>query len=208
MPSRPIGSVDRHIDTATVRGTIYLLRDQALVGEDIDRHLFQDRFQKLLYWRDHRLAEMEAVCECSASAHSFGRGSRPARAPGAWSAQFGTRLSAERPDRWRRRARGAIDIDANIVRELGEETGLVPRSLCGCPVTSYAIAGGRSRSAWNGAVALSPRSCGAHARFIEAESEPELDDIVIVRRAPTSTSARCRTCPGVAAFPCQLDRPR
>ena len=54
-------------DTATFDGTIYLLRDHALVGEELTGTFFKTDFKTLLYWRHHRSAETETVRECFGS---------------------------------------------------------------------------------------------------------------------------------------------
>ncbi len=48
-------------------GTIYLLRDHALVGEELTGTFFKTDFKTLLYWRHHRSAETETVRECFGS---------------------------------------------------------------------------------------------------------------------------------------------
>ena len=106
---------------------------------------------------------------------------------------------------------GAIDIDASIARELAEETGLAPGALARVArLHRCRSADGRSRSPSNGAVALAAEALRQRILdFIDADAEPELDDIVIVRqRADIDERTMPRHARRCCGRFCQLDRPR
>ncbi len=177
-------------------GTVYLLRQQAFVGAALTGTLFKTDFKTFLYWRAHR-AEEKGVFEVfgaslirSAEGHVLlGR-----QGPGQLnSGRVYPPSGLIDGDDLRG---GAIDIDASIARELAEETGLTPGSLERVPGYIAAVSG------WQVAVAVewrSPLAADALRQhilgFIEAEAQPELDDIVIVRQR---ADIDARTMPGHA----------
>lgn len=164
-------------------GTVYLLRAQAIAGAALTGSLFSTDFKSFLHWRDHR-AEEKGVCEVfgaslirSAEGHVLlGR-----QGPGQLNSGRVYPPSGLIDDDDLRD--GAIDIDASVARELAEETGLGPASLERVPGYIASVSGWQVAVAveWRSplpAAALRQRSLG----FIDAEAEPELDDIVIVRQ--------------------------
>jgi len=177
-------------------GTVYLLREQDFVGAALTGTLFKTDFKTFLYWRARR-AEEKGVFEAfgaslirSAEGHVLlGR-----QGPGQLnSGRVYPPSGLIDGDDLRG---GAIDIDASIARELAEETGLTPGSLERMPGYIAAVSG------WQVAVAVEWRSSLAAEAlrqlilgFIEAEAQPELDDIVIVRRR---ADIDARTMPGHA----------
>ena len=164
-------------------GAVYLLREQAITGPMLTGTLFKTDFRSFLYWRDHG-AEEKGICEVfgaslirSAEGHVLlGRQGPGQLNSGRIYPPSGLIDDDDLRD-------GAIDIDASIARELGEETGLGPAALERIPGYIAAV------SEWQVAVAIEWRSpLAAEALrqrilgFIDAEAEPELDDIVIVRQ--------------------------
>ncbi len=164
-------------------GPVYLLREQVLAGAALTGTLFRTDFSSFLYWRDHR-AEEKGICEVfgaslvrSAEGHVLlGRQGPGQLNSGRIYPPSGLIDGDDLQD-------GAIDIDASIVRELAEETGLEPAALERVPGYIASVSG------WQVAVAVEWRSPLAAAAlrqrilgFIDAEAEPELDDIVIVRQ--------------------------
>ena len=177
-------------------GTVYLLRERAIAGAALTGTVFKTDFKTFLYWRDHR-AEGAGVFEVfgtslirSAEGHILlGR-----QGPGQLNSGrvYPPSGLLDGDDL----CGAAIDIDASIARELAEETGLTPGSLERVPGYIAAVNG------WQVAVAIEWRSpLAAEALrqrilgFIEAEAQPELDDIVIVRRR---SDIDARTMPGHA----------
>jgi hypothetical protein len=164
-------------------GPVYLLREQAIEDAALTGTLFRTDFRCFLYWRDHR-AEEKGVCEVfgaslirSAEGHVLlGRQGPGQLNSGRVYPPSGLIDGDDLRD-------GAIDIDASVARELGEETGLAPGTLERVPGYIAAVSG------WQVAVAIEWRSPLAAETlrqrilaFINAEAEPELDDIVIVRQ--------------------------
>jgi 8-oxo-dGTP pyrophosphatase MutT (NUDIX family) len=164
-------------------GTIYLLRDHALVGEELTGTFFKTDFKTLLYWRHHRLAQTETVRECFGSSVI-----RSAEGHVLLGRQGPGQLNSGRIyppsgliDGEDVRA-GCIDIEANILRELGEETGLAPQSLRRVPGYVVTFVGVQIAVGAEWRSALSAEELRAHMLdLIGRQSEPELDDIVIAR---------------------------
>ena len=79
---------------------------------------------------------------------------------------------------------GTVDIEASIVRELAEETGLAPADLERTPGYVLTISGRSSRSRSNGTAPLNAQALRQRIlAHIRSEQEPELADVVIVRSA-------------------------
>jgi 8-oxo-dGTP pyrophosphatase MutT (NUDIX family) len=164
-------------------GPVYLLREQAIDDTALSGTFFKTDFRSFLYWRDRR-AEEKGVCEVfgaslirSAEGHVLlGRQGPGQLNSGRVYPPSGLIDGDDLRD-------GAIDIDASIERELAEETGLTSGTLERVPGYIAAV------SEWQVAVAIEWRSpLPAETLrqrilgFIDAEAQPELDDIVIVRQ--------------------------
>ncbi len=177
------GSAGRRRRRSFFNGAVYLMRDHAIDGDVLTGTLFKTDFNTFLYWRERSLAgDADRARMFRRLDHPLGRRLRAAGPPGARPAQLRTRLSAERGDRRRRRARRhdrhrrqhpprAQRGDRPRRRPVQRQPGYIVARL-----------GRRSRSASNGAascrrVALRERILA----FTRAQTEPELDDIVIVR---------------------------
>jgi hypothetical protein len=164
-------------------GTIYLLRDHALVGDELTGTFFKTDFKTLLYWRHHRSAQTETVRECFGSSVI-----RSAEGHVLLGRQGPGQLNSGRIyppsgliDGEDVRA-GGIDIEANILRELGEETGLAPHSLHRVPGYIVTFVGVQIAVGAEWHSALGAEELRAHMLdLIGRQSEPELDDIVIAR---------------------------
>ncbi len=189
------------IGAATFRWTRLSVARAGIDGATLTGTLFKTDFRRFLYWRDRR-AEEKGVCEVfgaslirSAEGHVLlGRQGPGQLNSGRVYPPSGLIDGDDLRD-------GAIDIDASIARELAEETGLAPGSLERVPGYIAAVSG------WQVAVAIEWRSpLAAEALrqrilgFIEAEAEPELDDIVIVRqRCRHRRAHHAAACAGAAA---------
>lgn len=163
-------------------GPVYLLREPAIDDAALAGTLFRTDFSAFLYWRDHR-AEEKGVREVfgaslirSAEGHVLlGRQGPGQLNSGRVYPPSGLIDGDDLRD-------GVIDIDASIARELGEETGLGPGVLERVPgyiaaISDWQIAVGVEWHSRLPAEALRQRILD----YIEAEVDPELDDIVIVR---------------------------
>lgn len=164
-------------------GAIYLMRDHALVGDRLVGTLFRTDFKSFLYWRAHRDPAATHVRECfgaalirSAEGHVLlGR-----QAPGQLNGGRIYPPSGMIDDS--DVGAGLLDIDASIRRELLEETGLHAAQMQRVP--GYLVATVDLQIA----VAVEWRSPlpaqelrDAIMAHIAAETNPELDDIVIAR---------------------------
>lgn len=163
-------------------GPVYLLREPAIDDAALTGTLFRTDFSAFLYWRDHR-AEEKGVSEAfGASLIRSGEGHVLLGRQGPGQLNSGRIYPPSGLIDGDDLRDGGIDIDASIARELAEETGLGPGHLERVPGYIAAV------SNWQVAVAVEWRSpLAAEALrqrildYIDAEADPELDDIVIVR---------------------------
>jgi len=164
-------------------GTVYLLRNHSIDGDTLRGTFFKADFRTFLYWRDHRSTETETVRESfgaslirSAEGHVLlGR-----QAPGQLNSGRiyppsglidGEDVCAD-----------GIDIDANIVRELAEETGLGPETMQRVPGYLVTFVGLQVAIGVEWRSALPAEELRVRMlTYIRGQAEPELDDIVIVR---------------------------
>ncbi len=166
-------------------GAIYLLRSYAIEEQVLTGTLVRTDFKSFLYWREHGYADR---CMHDAFGASLIRSAEGYVLLGVQSeGNLNTGLAyppSGMIDDDDVRA-GAVDIEASIVRELAEETGLTPADLERTPGYVLAISDPFVAIAieWRSALdaqALRERIL-AHIRSQDA---PELADIVIVR-SPT-----------------------
>lgn len=164
-------------------GTVYLLREHAVHGAALTGTFFKTDFKTFLYWSDGR-QDGTGVGEGfgtsvirSAEGHILlGR-----QAPGHLNSGriYPPSGLIDGED-----VRGdTIDIEASIVRELGEETGLGPGLLARAPGYILSRVGPLLAIAaeWHSPLpAEDLRETILH--FVRSQSNPELADIVIVRR--------------------------
>ena len=162
-------------------GTIYLMRDYALAGDVMSATLFRTDFKDFLYWREHErddttLDAFGASVIRSAEGHVL-LGVQSAGHLNAGLAYPPSGMIDADDER-----DGTIDIEASIVRELREETGLEPATLDRVPGFVLVRQGPFVAIAieWQSREPASElrRRILAHN---EAQQEPELADIVIVR---------------------------
>lgn len=164
-------------------GAVYLFRDFAIAGGRLTGTLFRSDFKTLLYWRSLDGKAAGSVKEASgasliraADRHLlYGR-----QAPNQLNSGLvyppsgvidGSDVFGE-----------VVDIDAHIARELEEETGLTAADLQRVPGYVVALDG---RHVAIGVEWRSAQPAETARRsimgFLGAQTEPELDDIVIVR---------------------------
>ncbi len=165
-------------------GAVYLMHDHSIDGDVLSGTFFKTDFATFLYWRERASPATQIVREAfgasiirSAEGHVLlGR-----QAPGQLNSGRVYPPSGVIDDGDVRD--GMIDLDANIRRELargdrsGRQIGAASAGL-----HRRASRDARSRSASNGGASC--RRLALRERilaFTRAQSEPELDDIVIVR---------------------------
>lgn len=168
---------------AFFNGTVYLFKDYVIEAERLSGTLFKTDFQTMLYWRALPFAESDNVREAvgaslirSAEGHLlFGR-----QAPGQLNSGriYPPSGVIDADDV----VGEAIDIDAHIVRELGEETGLSTADLKRQPGYIVALIGVQVAIGveWRSplpAVELRERILSV----LHHQQAPELDDIVVVK---------------------------
>jgi 8-oxo-dGTP pyrophosphatase MutT (NUDIX family) len=164
-------------------GAVYLMHDHSIDGDVLSGTFFKTDFATYLYWRERAWPPAQTVRDAfgasiirSAEGHVLlGR-----QAPGQLNSgrvypPSGLIDDADVRD-------GMIDLDANIRRELSEETGLDAGSVQRQPgylvaVLGLQIAVGVEWRSELPAVALRERILA----FTRAKREPELNDMVIVR---------------------------
>lgn len=173
-------------------GTIYLLKDCAIVAGRLSGSLFKTDFRSMLYWRELPSAGADSVRDVfgaslirSAEGHLlFGRQSPGQLNSGRIYPPSGL-IDANDV------AGDAVDIDASITRELGEETGLGAADFDRVPGYLIAIVG------IHVAIGIEWRSSLPAAELrrrmldhIAREHDPELDDVVIVSTVGQQTVAQ------------------
>ena len=177
------GSIGRHRRLSFFNGAVYLMHDHSIGGDVLSGTFFKTDFATFLYWRERASPATQIVREAFGasiirSAEGYVLLGR--QAPGQLNSGRVYPPSGVIDDGDVRD--GMIDLDANIRRELREETGLDDRSVQRQPGYIAAFAGRQIAIGveWRSelpAVALRERILA----FTRAQSEPELDDIVIVR---------------------------
>jgi len=164
-------------------GTVYLMREHAVHGAALTATFFKTDFKTFLYWSDGRhpgtgISEGFGTSLIrSAEGHILlGRQAPGHLHSGRIYPPSGLIDGAD--------VRGdSIDIEASIVRELGEETGLGPAHLTRAPGYILSRVGPLVAIAaeWHSPLpAEDLRASILH--FVRSQSTPELADIVIVRR--------------------------
>jgi 8-oxo-dGTP pyrophosphatase MutT (NUDIX family) len=173
----------RHAQTPTMfNGGIYLTRSYTLDDGCFDATLFKSDFRTLLYWRARTDAADEPVREtfgCSLIRSAGGHLLMGQQGPGQLNSGRiyppGGLIDGDDV------LDGVIDIDASIVRELGEETGLSAGDLVRVPgyllvFTGLKIAIGIEWRSELPAAELRERILA----IVRRQQDPELTDIVIV----------------------------
>jgi 8-oxo-dGTP pyrophosphatase MutT (NUDIX family) len=163
-------------------GTIYLLRSYAIEDRALTGTLLRTDFKSFLYWREHGYADRSMRDAFGASLIRsvedyvlLGRQTEGNMNAGVVYPPSGMIDDDDVHA-------GAVDIEASIVRELAEETGLGPADLERTPGYVLTISGPLVAIAieWRSSLdaqALRERIL-AHIR---SEQDPELADVVIVR---------------------------
>jgi 8-oxo-dGTP pyrophosphatase MutT (NUDIX family) len=165
-------------------GRILLMRDFAITDGALRGSYFETGFSDFLAWRDWNFPDPDVVncfamgaLQSSDGAFLMGVMSATTANPGRIYFAAGT------PDLDDVRGR-TVDLAGNVVREIGEETGLTPADLV-IGAGWHAVVDA-PRVAVMKAVALPFPAAEARARMLrhlETEKEPELCDIRIVRSA-------------------------
>jgi 8-oxo-dGTP pyrophosphatase MutT (NUDIX family) len=164
-------------------GAVYLMCQHAIEGDALCGTFFKTDFATFLYWREQPAAEAQAVHEgfgASLIRSAEGYVLLGRQAPGQLNSgrvypPSGVIDDGDVCD-------GAIDIDANIRRELAEETGLDGEAVQRQPGYIVALLGRQIAIGVEWRSALPALELRARIlAFTRAQSVPELDDVVIVR---------------------------
>ncbi len=165
-------------------GQIYLFSDYTLGSDRLEGTLFQTDFKTLLYWRSLPYAASDSVREASgaslirsAEGHLlFGRQGPGQLNTGLIYPPSGVIDDNDVID-------DVIDIDASIQRELSEETGLSPADLSRVPGYHVATVGVHVTIGieWRSPLPVAQLRERILA-FTRTLSQPELEDIAILRR--------------------------
>jgi hypothetical protein len=164
-------------------GTVYLLRDHSIDGDTLRGTFFETDFRTFLYWRDHRSTETEAVRECfGASLIRCAQGHVLLGRQGPGQLNSGRIYPPSGLIDGEDVREGGIDIDANVVRELAEETGLGPANMQRVPGYIVTFVGLQVAIGveWRSTLPADELRARMLA-FIGRQADPELDEIVIVR---------------------------
>lgn len=164
-------------------GVIHLLRGAKVSEGVLGGELVRTDFMSFLYWREHghrddsvRDAFGSALLR-SAEGHVVLGRQRPGNVNSGLTYLPGGFIDAADVD-----ASGAIDIEASILRELGEETGIgegevqrMPGLIATCDGPLISIAAEYRSPLPSAELRDKIRA------FIAAEDDPELEDVVVVR---------------------------
>ena len=164
-------------------GAVYLMHQHAIDGDELSGTFFKTDFATFLYWRERASPATQRVREgfgASLIRSAEGYVLLGRQAPGQLNSgrvypPSGVIDDGDVCD-------GAIDIDANIRRELAEETGLDGEVVRRQPGYIVALLGRQIAIGveWRSALpALALRE--RILAFTRGQSVPELDDVVIVR---------------------------
>jgi 8-oxo-dGTP pyrophosphatase MutT (NUDIX family) len=163
-------------------GAVYLLRDYAIDGSALSGTFCRTDFKTFLYWRDQS-AVGDGMYDCfgtslirSAEGHAL----LVRQAPGHMNSGLLYTPSGLIDDN--DAVGGRIDIEASIVRELHEETGLQAGDLNRSPGYFLGIVGRQLAIAaeWRSALPAE-RLRDSILEVVSRQTAPELSDIVIVR---------------------------
>jgi hypothetical protein len=163
-------------------GRLLLMRDFAIAGGTLRGLYFETDFADFLAWRDWDFPD-PAVVNCfpmgalRASDGAFLMGVMGKHTANAGRIYF----AAGTPDRDDLRG-GTVDLLGNVLREIGEETGLTAADLAISPGWHAVVDGPRVAVMKPVAVPLAAAEAQARMlRHLATEKEPELSDIRIVR---------------------------
>jgi hypothetical protein len=165
-------------------GRVLLMRDFAIDGGTLRGTYFETGFAEFLAWRDWDFPD-PAVVNCfpmgalraSDGAYLMGVMSERTANPGRIYFAAGT------PDRDDLRG-DTVDLLGNVLREIGEETGLAAADLAISPGWHAVVDGPRVAVMKPVAVPLAAAAARAQMlRHLAHEKDPELSDIRIVRSA-------------------------
>jgi 8-oxo-dGTP pyrophosphatase MutT (NUDIX family) len=165
-------------------GRILLMRDFAITGSTLHGRYFETGFAEFLAWRDWDFPD-PAVVNCfpmgalRASDGAYLMGVMSARTANPGRIYF----AAGTPDRDDLRG-DTVDLLGNVLREIGEETGLTAADLAISPGWHAVVDGPRVAVMKPVTVALAAVEARTRMlRHLAGEREPELSDIRIVRSA-------------------------
>lgn len=180
-------------------GTIYLLRAFTLKGQTLSGTFVRTDFKSFLHWRECAL-EDESVREAfGSSAIRSSEGHLLLGRQRAGQLNVGLAYPPSGVIDARDVVGGSIDIDASIVRELDEETGLAPADLEHVPGYVLTVCGRYVSIAIEWRSTLAAEALRARIlSYIRRQESPELADIVIVRSA--SQIGDCVVPPYTAAL--------
>jgi 8-oxo-dGTP pyrophosphatase MutT (NUDIX family) len=165
-------------------GRILLMREFAIDGGTLRGTYFETNFADFLAWRDWNFPD-PAVVNCFAmgalrasdGAYLLGVMSKYTANPGRIYFAAGT------PDRDDLRG-NTVDLAGNILREIGEETGLTAADLIIASGWHAVVDGPRIAVMKPITLALTaPAARARMLRHLAADAEPELSDIRVVRSA-------------------------
>jgi hypothetical protein len=174
-------------------GRILLMREFAIDGGTLRGTYFETGFADFLAWRDWNFPDPTVVncfamgaLRASDGAYLLGVMSEHTANPGRIYFAAGT------PDRNDLRG-DTVDLAGNVLREIGEETGLTAADLIIAPGWHAVVDGPRIAVMKPIALLLTaPEARSQMLRHLAAEAEPELSDIRVVRSAADLDSAMPR----------------
>ena len=184
-------AIARHWQLATAanpaffNGVIHLVEGLVVTPGQVRARLLRTDFQSYLYWRDEGFPRSAGVFDGFGSAlirsvegHVLLGRQRPGNVNAGLAYLPGGFIDARDAGE-----DGAVDIAASIAREVQEETGLCAGDLAAEPGFLVTRAGPHVSFARPYRSALGAEALAARiARHIAADPEPELADIVIIRR--------------------------
>lgn len=170
-------------NAAFFNGALHLMVSQALEGGAFSARFIRTDFKSFLYWRETGATD-RSVADAfgsallrSAEGHVLLGRQRAGNINGGLAYLPGGFIDARDVA-----ADGAIDIEASIVRELGEETGLVAAALERSPGFVLTFTGPMVSIAAEYRSSLPAEQLRAAIHeHIAADPDPELEEVVVVR---------------------------
>jgi hypothetical protein len=164
-------------------GTVYVLRAFSLRQGAFTGTLLRSDFKSFLYWRECGYPEAGARDGFGSSLIRSSDGSVLLGRQSEGNLNAGLAYPPSGMIDARDAAGGAVDIEASIVRELGEETGLEPCDLARMPGYILTVCGPFVSIAIEWQSVLPAEALRARIlAHIRSQPAPELADVVIVRR--------------------------
>jgi 8-oxo-dGTP pyrophosphatase MutT (NUDIX family) len=194
--NRPL--IDHHWAALTAEkprmfnGRVLLLQGQEIAGEICRATYFETSYADFLAWRDHGFPDASVANGFAMGALAGSDGGFVLGVMGAHTANAGKiYFAAGTPDPSDVRPDGTVDLAGSVLRELREETGLVPDEPC--VADHWIVARDGPKTAFLRPIRMPEPAAAVAARierFLAEEPDPELAGVVVARSAADIDAAQ------------------